>query len=88
MALLAVKNIAQPKAASMVIKTTTCQSRWASASPSKRVMLAEIPRISTPRRPKRSAIAPPTICTGRPASTGRPMTRPTVVIETPRRLCR
>ena len=88
MELLAVENIAQPKAASMAITVTTCQSFPASASPSKRTMPAQIPRISRPRRPKRSAIAPPAICTGRPASIGRPMIRPTEVIETPRRACR
>jgi hypothetical protein len=81
MALLPVRNIDQPKAASTTTTITTWSRLCDSARPMYRTALPQTASTRTPRRPKRSAKAPPRIWNGRPARPAAPSTRPTTVIE-------
>jgi hypothetical protein len=88
MALVAVRNIDQPKAASIMTTMTTCSRLCEKARPMYRVALPQTDRASTPRRPKRSAKAPPAIWKGRPSRPVTPRIRPTSPIEMCRLPCR
>ena len=81
MALEPVRNIAQPNAASNVTRTTTSSRSCEAARPMYSTALAQTARASTARRPKRSAKAPPTSCSGRVTRPATPRTKPMTVIE-------
>ena len=81
-ALLAVRNCAQPKAASTTMSTTITARSRVSPSPKYKTMLPRMATMSTGRRPNLSHRAPPAIWMGSVASSARPRMSPTVVIET------
>ena len=82
-ALLAVMNCAQPKAASRAMSATTIHSVRVTPRPMNSVMLPHMATISTGRRPQRSHRAPPTTCMGNAANRVMPRMRPTAVIDRP-----